>query len=225
MIDVYLDVDGRGWVGAVHGIGVLGRITLVVDVEGVAVSSLVAVLLALVRVVGGQGVVSEVDTGGRSSLVRAEGQRVSRRSASSECGRLVACCSVFEARYVNKMTHVIDRVGEKCISSVRSGLRTGARRLRGAGTITLFERRASLGCRVCDSGSGSRIDGRGGSSRGRKTSGSDRVSKSLRVGGRGSTGGSSIDRSDVEAGSGSHDTHGGTGGTRLNSCINDIPIE
>ena len=90
MIHIHLDVDGRGGVGAVHGVGVLSRITLVVDVEGVAVASLVAVLLASVRIVGGQGVVSKVDTGGCGCLVGAESQSVSRRSASSECGRLVA---------------------------------------------------------------------------------------------------------------------------------------
>lgn len=90
MSNIHLDVDSRGGVGAVNGVGVLGRITLVVDVEGVAVGSLVAVLLALVRVVRGQGVVSKVDTGGGGSLVGAESQGISRRSASSDCGRLVA---------------------------------------------------------------------------------------------------------------------------------------
>jgi hypothetical protein len=210
---------------AVHSVGVQGRITLVVDVEGVAVGSLVAVLLTLVRVVGGQGVVSNVGTGRCGSLVRSERQIVSIRSASSDCGRLVAWCLVFEVRYVDSMTHVVDGVGEKRIGVVGSGLRTGARGLLGAGTITLLERRTGLCCRVCDSGSGRRVDGRGGSSRGRKTSGSDRVGEGIRVGGRCSTGGSSIDRGDVEAGSGSHDTHRGTSGTGLNDCINDIEIE
>jgi hypothetical protein len=124
----------------------LSRITLVVDVEGIAVVGLIAVLLALVRVVGGQSVVSKVDTGGCGSLVGTERQSVSRRSASSDCGSLVARYLVFEIRYVNNMTHVIDWVGEKCISIVRSGLRTGARGLLGASTITLFERRTSLCC-------------------------------------------------------------------------------
>lgn len=225
MIDIHLNINGRGRVRAAHGVGVLGRITLVVDVEGVAVVSLVAVFLALVRVVGGQGVVSKVDTGGCSSLVGAESQSVSRRSASSACGKLLAWYLVFEVRYVDKMTHVIDGVGEKVIGSVGSGLGTGARGLLGASTIALFERRTSLCCRVCNSRSGCGIDSGSCSSRGRKASGSDRVGKSIRVGGRCSTGGSSIDRGDVEARSGSYDTHRGTGGTGLNSCINDIPIE
>lgn len=90
MIHIHLDVNGRGGVRAAHGVGVLSRITLVVDVEAVAVVSLIAVLLALVRVVGGQSVVPKVDTGGCGSLVGAEGQSVSRRSASSDCGRLMA---------------------------------------------------------------------------------------------------------------------------------------
>jgi hypothetical protein len=90
LFDIYLDVHGRGRVRAVDGIGVLGRITLEVDVEGIAVSSLVAVLLALVRVVGGQGVVSEVDTGRCGSLVGTKRDVVTGRSASGECGSLVA---------------------------------------------------------------------------------------------------------------------------------------
>lgn len=90
LINIYLDVDSRGRVRAVDGIRVLGRITLEVDVEGIAISSLVAVLLALVRIVGGQGVVPEVDTGRCGSLVGTERDIVSRRSASSECGSLVA---------------------------------------------------------------------------------------------------------------------------------------
>lgn len=171
----------------------MSRITLVIDVESVAVGSFVAVLLALVRVVRGQSVVSEINTGGCGSLVGTEGQGVTIRSAGSNCGALSSWRSVTRRRSLQeKSTYVVDGVGQKVRSSIGSRLRTVTFGLVGAGTVTLVERRASLGCGVCN--------GRSGSSSGSKAGGGDRVSEGLSEGGRGGTGGSSVDSSDVEAG-------------------------